>query len=606
MRASQLLLLFVLTLSLPAAALENRLKDNPSPYLAMHGNDPVAWQPWSRAALELAKKKGRLLFISSGYFACHWCHVMQRESYSNPAIAELLNQYFIPVKVDRELNPALDEHLIDFVQRTQGQAGWPLNVFLTPDGYPIVGVTYVPPGQFRQLLGKLQKLWLADTEGLNDLARRGLLALMETRKVSAVEKLLSAELLRKRFVAAAMTLADDLQGGFGQQNRFPMAPQLQVLLEIQARHPNPALASFLKLTLGQMAEKGLRDHLGGGFFRYTVDPGWLVPHYEKMLYTQALLAQLYLRAADVFREEAYREVARDTLKFVVREMRTADGAYVTSFSAVDDTGAEGGYYLWREAQLKEALSGDLLQLAQRHWQLVGFESGPDGVLPLPGESPEVLARLMNKPLSAIRQLLEQARNKLLAAREKRKLPVDGKQLAGWNGLMLAALVEGSEKLRDNQLREAARSLRDYLIGTLWDGRQLYRAVHDGQPIGQATLEDYAYVALGLQRWAQATGSSEDARMAEQLLLLAWQNYYDGSGWRSISDATLPGMPSVQAQEDGALPSAAALIMLLSQQSKEPALQHKVAAAAPASQAVLQENPFWYASHVQLLMAREKR
>jgi uncharacterized protein YyaL (SSP411 family) len=594
---------FLLMLVAPAGALENRLADNPSPYLAMHGQDPVAWQPWNAETLALAKKEGKLLFISSGYFACHWCHVMQRESYSDPAIAEILNTYYIPVKVDRELNPALDEHLIDFVQRTQGRAGWPLNVFLTPEGYPVVGMTYVPPEKFRTLLERLRKMWQAEGPRVSRLAGKALEVLVEQRRGQTKESQVSRTELQRKFLGSALGIADEMAGGFGQQNRFPMTPQLSTLLEIQAREADETLSHFLHLTLEQMASRGLRDHLGGGFFRYTVDPDWSTPHYEKMLYTQALLADLYLRAAEVFSEPAWAEVARDTLEFTLREMCAGGDACVASFSAVDDKGVEGGYYLWKEDELKELLPGELWELAREHWRLKDFGSKPEGVLPMAGKTAEELAKARNMPVEQVRARLRQARTRLLQARNKRSLPVDDKRLAGWNGLMLSALSRAARQLPAPDFLNRAEKLRDYLVKQLWDGQQLHRAVHQGRPVGQASLADYAYVARGLKHWARASGRKEDGRLADMLLKVAWRKFRTEQGWRSSSAALLPGMPAVQAQEDGALPAASAIIIGLSLDSENAKLREQAEKLVPATWLAVQDNPFWYASSVNMLLAR---
>jgi uncharacterized protein YyaL (SSP411 family) len=586
----------------PAAlALENQLADNPSPYLAMHGEDPVHWQVWNAKTLERAKKEGKLLFVSSGYFACHWCHVMQRESYQNPVIAELLNTWFIPIKVDRELNPALDEHLIDFVQRTQGRAGWPLNVFLTPEGYPVVGMTYVPAERFRVLLGRLQKMWQADRVKVTELSGKALDELVSLRVKKPRDKSVSPEKLQAAFLESAMGIADDMAGGFGQQNRFPMSPQLSTLLEIQARSPDENLAHFLRLTLDQMADRGLRDHLTGGFFRYTVDPGWQTPHYEKMLYTQALLAPLYLRAAQVLKHPAYAEVAKDTLEFTLKRMCRQPTACVASFSAVDDQGVEGGYYLWNQPQLIKALPPELLLLAREHWSFKDLDKHPEGVLPVKGVSAEDLAKQRMLPVAQIQVQLSEAKKLLLEARRERNLPVDDKRLAGWNGLLLSALSRASLQLKHTGFKQSAQELRNYLVKELWDGKQLFRAVHGGQPIGQASIADYAYVAQGLRSWANLSNDVADRKLADQLLLIAWGKFHSADGWQSGSQALLPGMPTARAQDDGALPSAAALIMQLSYESENMQLRQRVQDVREETWLAIQDAPFWYASHVQGLL-----
>ncbi len=599
---SRLLLLFLIWLSSSAAfALNNQLANNPSPYLAMHGDDPVHWQLWNAETLQLAQKEGKMLFISSGYFACHWCHVMQRESYQNPVIAKLLNTWFIPVKVDRELNPALDEHLIDFVQRTQGRAGWPLNVFLTPEGYPVVGMTYVPVERFRVLLGRLQKMWQAERVKVTELSRKALDELVSLRTAKVKDQAVSPQKLQDSFLQSALQIADDMSGGFGQQNHFPMVPQLATLLEIQVHQGDDNLAHFLRLTLDQMASKGLRDHLAGGFFRYTVDPGWHTPHYEKMLYTQALLASLYLRAAKVFNHPAYAQVAEDTLVFTLGEMCRQPTACVASFSAVDDKGVEGGYYLWTQEQLGKALPPKLLSLAQEHWLLQDLKNQAEAALPMQGASAEELANQRKLPVAQVQKQLQEAKKLLLESRRQRQLPVDDKQLAGWNGLLLHALSQAAMQLNNSQFKKSARELRDYLVTELWDGKQLFRAVHNGQPIGQASIADYAYVAQGLRSWSKLSNAAADKELADKLLLIAWQEFHSTQGWKSGSQALLPGMPAAKAQDDGALPSAAALIMQLSYDSENASLRERAKQQQLATQLAIQNDPFWYATHVQGLL-----
>lgn len=592
---------FVLVLMLSSQslmAMKNQLASHPSPYLAMHGGDPVQWQDWHPGLLQQAQKEGKLLFISSGYFACHWCHVMRRESYNNPEIAKLLNQYFIPVKLDRELEPALDAHLIDFVQNTQGRAGWPLNVFLTPQGYQLVGMTYVPAEKFRRLLIRLNTLWSEQAAETAAMAQRGMQALVEKRRAKTPDSLMNMRQLKAKFIAETLQMADQMQGGFGQSNRFPMTPQLGLLLEMQAAEPDKMLGDYLTLTLDQMANKGLRDQLAGGFYRYTVDPGWQTPHYEKMLYTQALLSELYLRAATVLRRPDYQAVALDTLAFVAKEMQGKDGAYIASFSAVDGNDVEGGYYLWSHKQLSQVLQGEMLELAIKYWQLPSSSIEP--VLPMRGNIKQ-LATSTGKTEQQIQTLLDQARQKLLTKRSERVLPKDDKELAGWNGLLLAALSTAASQTQREDLRTAAKQFRDNLLNRLWDGKNLLRARDGTTSLGAAALEDYAYVAYGLTRWGQLSGSDVDSQLAEKLLTLAWDRFHTKDGWRATDQPPLPGMPLNQAQDDGALPSPAALVIQLSLHSGNQQLKDKALATRGQVLAAVQDKPFWYAGHVGALL-----
>ncbi|MGD8927195.1 MAG: DUF255 domain-containing protein, partial [Thioalkalispiraceae bacterium] len=351
---------------------KNALYQHASPYLAMHGRDPVHWLEWNKDAVELARKQDKLLFVSSGYFSCHWCHVMQRESYQNEEIASLLNTSFIPVKVDRELNSALDAHLIDFVERTQGYSGWPLNTFITPDGYPLVGFTYAPPEKFIQILTGLEKEWREKKSELKRLAKNASaeLSIAEVSNSAVLPTDLAAGLMDS-FVNQSFTYADDLQGGYGQENKFPSVPQLNTLLTIYERKPNAQIKQFLKITLDNMAAQGLRDQLGGGFFRYVVDPNWQIPHFEKMLYDNALLAGLYYRAAGILAEPEYKNVANQTLDFILQELNTDSGAFAASLSAIDNKGIEGGYYLWDKEELTTILSDQEWKVVSLYWGLLG-------------------------------------------------------------------------------------------------------------------------------------------------------------------------------------------------------------------------------------------
>ena len=588
-----------------SAPLSNQLRDHPSPYLAMHGSDPVAWQDWSAEVLQRARAEHKPVFVSSGYFACHWCHVMQRESYRNPDTAALLNRYFIPVKVDRELHPALDEYLIRFTEQTTGQAGWPLNVVLTPEGYPLIGLTYLPPDRFRNVLEQVRKLWEEDPARISRLARKA----AEELQAAATKLEESAPPpdrgdLADRLKAQALLLGDDLQGGFGHQTRFPMEPHLAALLDLQALKPDPHLAGFLRLTLDQIASRGLRDHLGGGFFRYTVDPDWQTPHFEKMLYTQAQLVPVYLRAAEVLGREGYRVVAGETLDFALREMQGAGGGFITSLSAVDDKGVEGGYYLWRTEDLKRLLTPAERGLAERVWGLSRPVRFGAGGLPIPIEEPAAAARALGMEPAEAEATLASARTKLLAGRQGRNLPRDDKVLAGWNGLMLAALAEGYRVLREPRYRDAAEALRNHLVGRLWDGTRVYRARTAAGGLGEASLEDYAYMAQGLMSWSEVSGSKADRELAIRLVKEAWRRFYD-RGWRLADQPLLPAMAAEAALADSALPSPAAVVLGLSLNSGEADLAGRAREAMELSRRVVSERPFSYATQAWLTIKAKK-
>ncbi len=360
----------------PSAHAGNRLAGSPVPYLALHGQDPTDWRVWDQSVFDDARRSGKLIMVSLGYFACHWCHVMQRETWADPAAADLINRNFIPVKVDRETHAALDARLQEFAERTRGRAGWPLTVFLTPEGYPLFAMLYGPRDEFMKVAEGLARRWREDRAGLTALARDA-----ARPPASPV-----AQDLPGAFLQAARTEADELNGGFGAAAKFPMAPQLHALLAFQRHAPEPARRDFLKTTLDQMRAGALRDHVNGGFFRYAVDPGWEEPHFEKMLYDNVQLAMLYQDAAAVLREPAYLAVARETLDFLMAGMR-AGPAFVASLSAVDAKGVEGGAYLWQADELQHILPPETFAVVARVWGL-DLPSPFAGFLPYERRAPQ--------------------------------------------------------------------------------------------------------------------------------------------------------------------------------------------------------------------------
>ena len=583
--------------------LTNRLVGNPSPYLSMHATDPVHWQTWSSETLQLARELNRPILVSIGYFSCHWCHVMQRESYRDAAVAKLLNEYFIPVKVDRELAPALDAHLIEFVQLTQGQAGWPLNVFLTPQGYPLVGTTYVPRDRFAGMLTALQQRWKKEPDVLQQTARAGMAEWRQMRAASDESKPDNTSAVQ-RMLAETRQLSDDLDGGFGQQNKFPMAPQLRTLLWILGNDNQPSLAEFVQVTLDRMATQGLHDQIGGGFFRYATDPGWQVPHYEKMLYDNAQLVVLYLQAATRFDDRRYRRVAVETLDFILREMQRDDGCFISSFSAVDDQGREGFYYLWSDSELQKALSAEQLEAVRTAWFTTAPSYSEYGRLPRwQGTLAEIAARLGWQE-ERLEVVLDAARDRLQRARQQRSLLPDSKALAAWNGLALSALSAGFAASGDEQYRRAGELLTSCITGSLWDGRRLVRSREQEQVLAEATLEDYALVAQGLYDWNRQVRDKELQAVIESLVRLAWKKYYRNNRWLQSDTALIPMQEGRIALDDSPLPSATAVVTALARQlvalTGDRVMQDQVLAHLDQVGSWLGDSVFWYAGYVPLL------
>lgn len=572
---------------LPASAVANPLKGHPSPYLAQHGDDPVQWQEWNAATVARARRENKLLFVSVGYFACHWCHVMQRESYQNPQIAAQLNRDFIPVKVDRELNSGLDEALQQFSARLNGVAGWPLNAFVTPEGYPAFVVLYAPPAEFRGLIERLAGRWRADANGIRRLARQA--APPPTlRPASETPDKTRGEKIAQAFLASVWQEADLLHGGFGQVNKFPLAPQLDALLTLQISHPDPRLAEFLWLSFDQMATRGLYDHVGGGFFRYTVDPSWETPHFEKMLYDNAHLAALYLRAAEVLRQPRYRDTARATLDFLRDTLAAPDGGFFTSTSAVDKAGREGATYLWEPTELQRRLSPEAYAAVRRVWRLDLPRTFEDGYLPAENRV----------PTQAERPLLEEAARVLKPLRRARSLPVDDKRNAGLNGLALSAFSHAAK--RDPAYRKTADQLQVFLLKRMVRNDRLVKALARGQVLPDAELEDYAYVVQGLIDHAEATGNAQSRTQAIRLARIAWQQFWSPRGWMREARPLLATVGPEPALADGALYSPSDVLIAASLRLGDAALAERARTSLAWRVPAMQADPYVYPTRARLL------
>jgi len=591
-----------------AAPLENQLRQHPSPYLALHGDDPVAWQEWNAASVARARREGKLLYLSIGYFSCHWCHVMQRESYRNAEIAGYLNKHVIPVKVDRELEPALDARLIEFAEKTRGISGWPLNVFVTPDGHPLYATLYHPPGEFLNILVRIEQLWRGDRARLTALARIEAIAPQGPGKpeVSGAR----ARALADRVVAEALKAADSLQGGFGDQSKFPQFPQLAFLLTHYERTQDPRLRDFLLLTLDAMAVNGLQDHLGGGFFRYTVDPSWKTPHFEKMLYDNAQLARLYRNAARIFGREDYRRIATRTLDFMLRELRAASGAFIAALSALDDRGVEGGYYLWSTADLETLLTPEERDSYRLLSGMTDAAPLEQGYLPLRAMAVEEVAAQRRLEPAEVAERIASAEEKLRAARARRVLPRDTKELAAWNGLALAAFAEAAVGAQDTRYQAAAKGVRDFLANSLWDGKVLARSRVQGKASGKVALEDYAYVALGLTEWAALTGAARDYALAKAVANGAWKRFYGPQGFRLEETTLLAAETGQDVVPDGPMPSPSAVLaetsLRLAEKTGDAALRRQALGALNSGGSVISANPLWYATPVNAMLRAVSR
>ena len=600
----------VATISAEATSIENTLEEHASPYLAMHGDDPVAWQEWNSETVNRAKKEGKLIFVSSGYFSCHWCHVMQRESYKNKDVAKILNLNFIPVKVDREINSALDSRLIDFVERTQGHAGWPLNVFITPEGYPLVGMTYVPTKNFIAILDNLKTRWKKEKPLLESIAISATNEL-STAVVEASDNIDAAtgQEYINRFISQAKTMSDEMSGGFGQQNKFPSFPQLAALLTAYENQPEKELKQFLLLTLNKMASQGLNDQLGGGFFRYTVDPNWQIPHFEKMLYDNALLASLYIDAARIFNNENYATVAKNTLDYMYSTFRSDKGAYIASLSAIDSKGVEGGYYLWQRDELTKLLNKDEMAIVELVWQLEGVDDMDGGHHLVEVMNVTEAAKYLKISERKANQYFSSAKKKMLSVRNKRHVPRDDKLLAAWNGLALSAYAKAAKQFNSSHYANAAKDIKNYIYKNLWNNNKLVRAVKNNKVLGEGGLEDYAYVAQALHDWLNYSDNKSDRVWLSELINQAWGRFYTKQGWLLAENSLLKYGQGEAVISDGVLPSASATLINISlkiaNKTKNVSLKKKSLMALNVGHLDIVSQPFWYSSQVTTLFEQQK-
>jgi len=599
------LFIFVAAHSIAKSTSANQLLNHASPYLAMHGTDPVNWQEWNAETVARARKQNKILFVSSGYFSCHWCHVMQRESYKNAEIAAIINKHFIAVKVDRELNPALDARLIDFAERTTGSAGWPLNVFVTPEGYPLVAMTYVPAAQFKDILIKINTRWQKESIELKHYAASVADELHPVLRNTNAD--LSDGLAKKylqTFQLKTFDYADELQGGFGQSLKFPSAPQLSLLLDIQKHTPNPRLEKFLRLTLNQMRSQGLWDHVGGGFYRYVVDPAWQVPHFEKMLYNNALLAMNYFDAAIILKQPDYTQTAIDTLEFMRRDFLTNSGALAASLSAVDSDGVEGGCYVWTTQDIKKIASANQFNVAVLLWGLnnpPALEHGHH--LTQKMNFTDIATQLkMNK--NQVAKLIAELDAILFNARKNNSCPKDDKQLAAWNGLALSAFVKAAMLTGKEDYKKQATKIKDYLEQTLWKSDYLLRAVKGSKSLGTAGLEDYAYVAQGFYDYAVYSKKASDMTLAYNVVTQGFKRFYTKYGWVLSENMLLQFGKGEILMTDGPMPSAASLLAAVSlrilKYKKNSELKKMALASLNVENEVLLSRPFWYATHLKAI------
>ena len=517
----------------------NRLIHETSPYLLQHAHNPVDWYPWGAEALGRARDEDKPILLSIGYSACHWCHVMERESFENEATAEIMNRHFVNIKVDREERPDLDAVYMEAVQMLTGSGGWPMTVFLTPDGKPFYGGTYFPPVDrhnmpgFPRLLETVANAYRSSNPEIRRVTGQLTEQMGRTANMPRGSGALDESVLHHAYNQLA-TNFDYQNGGVGSAPKFPQAMTLEILLRYYAHGHNDRALTMLELTLEKMARGGIYDQIGGGFHRYSTDAFWLVPHFEKMLYDNALLARLYLHAWLATGRGLYRRIAEETLDYILREMTGEHGGFFSATDA-DSEGEEGKFFVWTPEEIETVLGGEDAALFCNFFgvsQRGNFEG--KNILNIPVKAAD-FAQRQGVTLERLTEVIRRGKEALRAAREEREHPLlDDKALASWNGLMLRAFAEAGAALERQDYIAAAKKNANFLLNDMRSEGRLLRSYRQGQARLPGFLEDYSFVADGLLSLYEATFERRwlDAatELSDEMISLFWDEtagaFYD--------------------------------------------------------------------------------
>ncbi len=480
----------------------NQLINESSPYLLQHAYNPVNWYPWSDEALNLAKSLNKPIFLSIGYAACHWCHVMEKESFENEEIAKLLNDDFISIKVDREQRPDLDQIYMSATIAINGSGGWPMSVFLTPDLKPFYAGTYFPPidshGRpgFGSVVTKLAEVFKNERDNVEKQAKSLVDALSsgygQQSGKSELDKSIvehSANLLMRNY--------DNVYGGFGGAPKFPHASDLSFLLEVYSRNRSKSILDAVEFTLQSMAKGGIYDQIGGGFHRYATDAKWLVPHFEKMLYDNGMLAMTYSDAYRITHNDFYKNIVEETLDFLIREMRDETGGFYSSLDA-DSEGEEGVYYVWDKSKIDELL-GEESKIFCKYYNITkwgNFEGSTN--IPHINSTSENTEAEFDLDKNTFEKLVKKQKAVLFNERQTKIRPfTDDKILTSWNGLAISGLSKGFQITGENKYKEAALNAAHFIKNNLFENKKLYHSYRLGKKVKKQFLEDYAYLIQGL-------------------------------------------------------------------------------------------------------------
>lgn len=541
----------------------NRLAREKSPYLLQHQHNPVDWFAWGDEAFEKARKENKPIFLSIGYSTCHWCHVMERESFENEKLAEYLNKHFVSIKVDREERPDVDKIYMTAVQAISGQGGWPLNCFLTPDLKPFYAGTYFPPEakygrvSFLDLLKQIATVWETRHDEVlasaADLHHR----LVTITNQEPTNASLSPEFLKHAALQFKQEF-DPTNGGFGDAPKFPRPSQPLFVLRYGTRAKDQQAIQMVLQTCDHMAAGGMYDQLGGGFARYSVDAQWLVPHFEKMLYDNAQLVNLYLDAYLVSGKQQYADTVRETIQYVLRDMTHRDGGFYSAEDA-DSEGKEGKFYCWTKTELKQLLIAEEFNVATKYFGITEEGNFVDHSDPNPLPNQNVLSIVAPKLSDVDQKLLASAKKKMFDVRAKRVRPhLDDKVLASWNGLMLGAIARASAVLNDAHYRQAAEKNLAFLQSQLWDAKTktLYHRWRDGQRDNVQLLDAYAYLLSGVLDLYEATLDPKHLQFAIDLSESMIARFYDPKegGFYESAEGSKDLIMRTKEDYDGAEPS----------------------------------------------------
>jgi len=529
------------------AQFTNHLINETSPYLLQHAHNPVDWYPWGDEAFEIARRENKPVLLSIGYSACHWCHVMAHESFEDEEIAKLMNESFVNIKVDREERPDLDQIYMNAVQMMTHHGGWPMTVFLTPDAVPFYGGTYFPP-QDRYNMPGFPRVLIGVAEAYRDkqdeIRETSASLINELRRLSITngsDHPIETELLDAAYVGVVRNY-DSINGGFGGAPKFPPAMTLEFLLRTYVRTGNHEALEMVKYTCSKMANGGMYDQIGGGFHRYSTDARWLVPHFEKMLYDNALLSRLYLHYCQVSGEQSARETAEGILDYVLREMTHPDGGFYSTQDA-DSEGHEGKFFVWEIKEIHETLGDKDAAAFSAYYNLTEAGNFEGKNIPNVTRTKEAVAQSLEISEAELEASLQESRRKLFKLRETRIKPDrDEKILTAWNGLMLASFAEAGVILNRPDYTDAARRNAEFVLSNLREDGRLLRTWKDGQAKFNAYLEDYAFLSEGLLTLFETTGEQrwlkESLALADRMIEEFWDDesggfYFTGKSHESL-------------------------------------------------------------------------